>query len=102
MIDKMERKFNIFETMTLVTTVYYLGKFLRAKIKFLSKYCITAPVVGGLIFAIVMLILKVTNIATIMLDTTLQNLFMIAFFASVDFTASFKVLKSGGLRLLCF
>ena len=98
----MELKFNIFETMALVTVVYYLGKFLRTKIKFLSKYCIPAPVVGGLVFAIVMLILKLTNIATIMLDTTLQNLFMTAFFASVGFTASFKVLKSGGIKVAMF
>ena len=98
----MELKFNIFETMSLVTVVYYLGKFLRTKIKFLSKYCIPAPVVGGLVFAIVMLILKLTNIATIMLDTTLQNLFMTAFFASVGFTASFKVLKSGGIKVAMF
>ena len=69
----MELKFNIFETMALVTVVYYLGKFLRTKIKFLSKYCIPAPVVGGLVFAIVMLILKLTNIATITLDTSMAT-----------------------------
>lgn len=98
----MELKFNIFETMALVTAVYYLGKFLRNKIKFLSKYCIPAPVVGGLVFAIVMLILRLTNIATITLDTTLQNLFMTAFFASIGFTASFKVLKGGGIKVAMF
>ena len=98
----MELEFNIFETMALVTAVYYLGKFLRNKIKFLSKYCIPAPVVGGLVFAIVMLILRLTNIATITLDTTLQNLFMTAFFASIGFTASFKVLKGGGIKVAMF
>lgn len=98
----MELKFNIFETMALVTAIYYLGKYLRRKVNFLSKYCIPAPVVGGLVFAIIMLILKITNIATITLDTTLQNLFMTAFFASVGFTASFKVLKSGGIKVAMF
>lgn len=98
----MELNFNIFETMAVVTVVYYLGKYLRTKIKFLAKYCIPAPVVGGLVFAIFMLILKLTNIATITLDTTLQNLFMTAFFASVGFTASFKVLKSGGIKVAMF
>lgn len=98
----MELKLNLFETMALVTVVYYLGKFLRNKVKFLSKYCIPAPVIGGLVFAIIMLFLKITNIATITLDTTLQNLFMTAFFASVGFTASFKVLKSGGIKVAVF
>lgn len=86
----MELKFNIFETMALVTVVYYLGKFLRTKIKFLSKYCIPAPVVGGLVFAIVMLILKLTNIATITLDTTLQNLFMTAFLLALVLQQALK------------
>lgn len=98
----MELKFNIFETMALVTAVYYLGKYLRTKIKFLSKYCIPAPVVGGLVFAIITLILKLTNIATISMDTTLQNLFMTAFFASVGFTASLKILKNGGIKVAIF
>lgn len=98
----MELKFDIFETMALVTAVYYLGKYLRTRVKVLSKYCIPAPVVGGLVFAIITLILKLTNIATITLDTTLQNLFMTAFFASVGFTASLKILKNGGIKVAMF
>lgn len=98
----MELKFNLFETMALVTSVYYLGKYLREKVRFLSKYCIPAPVVGGLVFAIIMLVLKLTNIANITLDITLQNLFMTTFFASVGFTASFKVLKNGGIKVGIF
>ena len=59
---KMQITLNIFETMALVTAIYYLGKFLRTKVNFLSKYCIPAPVVGGLVFAIITLILKLTNL----------------------------------------
>ena len=99
---KMQITLNIFETMALVTAIYYLGKFLRTKVNFLSKYCIPAPVVGGLVFAIITLILKLTNLATITLDTTLQNLFMTMFFASVGFTASFKILKNGGIKVIMF
>ena len=62
----------------------------------------TSPVIGGLLFALVMLFLKITNLATITLDTTLQNLFMTTFFASVGFTASFKILKNGGIKVAMF
>ena len=48
----MELNLDIFQTMALVTIVFYLGTYLRKKVKFLSKYCIPAPVVGGLLFAI--------------------------------------------------
>lgn len=98
----MELNLDIFQTMALVTIVFYLGTYLRKKVKFLSKYCIPAAVVGGLLFSIVMLILKITNIVTITLDTTLQNLFMTTFFASVGFTASFKILKNGGIKVAMF
>lgn len=98
----MELKLDIFQTMALVSVVFYLGTYFRKKIEILSKYCIPAPVIGGLLFALVMLFLKLTNLATIKLDTTLQDLFMTTFFASIGFTASFKILKSGGIKVAKF
>lgn len=98
----MELKFDIFETMALATVVFYLGKYLKKKVKALSKYCIPAAVIGGIIFALLMLILKITNIATINLDITLQNIFMTAFFTSIGYTASLKILKKGGIKVVIF
>ncbi|MEG0296238.1 MAG: sodium/glutamate symporter [Clostridium sp.] len=98
----MELKFDIFQTMALATVVFYLGLYLRKKIKVLEKYCIPAPVIGGLIFALITLILRISNIATITLDITLQNIFMTAFFTSVGYTASLKVLKKGGIKVGIF
>ena len=93
---------DIFETMALATIVFYIGLYLRKKVKLLSKYCIPAPVIGGLLFAVLVLILRITNMATINLDITLQSVFMTAFFTSVGYTASLKVLKKGGLKVGIF
>lgn len=98
----MELNFNIYETMALVSIILYIGKYMRNKFSLLSKYCIPPSVVGGFIFALLILILKLTNIATINLDTTLQNVFMTAFFTSIGFTASFKILKQGGIKVFIF
>ena len=98
----MEFNLNIYETMALVSLVFYMGKYIRNKFSILSKYCIPPSVVGGFIFAILILILKLTNIATINLDTTLQELFMTAFFTSIGFTASLKILKQGGIKVVSF
>lgn len=98
----MEFNLNIYETMALVSLVFYMGKYIRNKFSILSKYCIPPSVVGGFIFAILILILKLTNIATINLDTTLQELFMTAFFTSIGFTASLKILKQGGMKVFLF
>ena len=98
----MEIKFDIFETMAIATVVFYLGLYLRKKIRFLSKYCIPAPVIGGLIFAIITLIFRLTGYITISFDITLQNIFMTAFFTSVGYTASLKILKQGGVKVGIF
>lgn len=98
----MDIKLDIFQTMALATAVFYFGVYLRKKTKVLEKYCIPAAVVGGVIFSLLIFALKVTNIATITLDTTLQNVFMNAFFTSIGFTASLKSLKNGGIRVAIF
>ena len=98
----MEITFNVFETMALATLVFYLGKYLREKIKILSKYCIPAPVIGGIVFSVLVLILRLVANINITIDTSLQNLFMSTFFASIGFTASFKILKAGGIKVVMF
>ncbi|MGL4875764.1 MAG: sodium/glutamate symporter [Clostridium sp.] len=98
----MHLKLDIFQTMAIATCMFYLGKYLRNKVKFLNKYCVPAPVIGGLIFSIFVLILKLTNIATIDLDMTLQSVFMTAFFTTVGYTASVKILKKGGIKVGLF
>lgn len=98
----MEIKLDIFQTMALATIVFNFGAYIREKIKVLKKYCIPSAVVGGLIFAILVLVLRITNLATITLDTTLQSIFMTAFFTSIGYTASLKVLKKGGIKVGVF
>lgn len=93
---------DIYETMALVSIVFYIGKYLRNKFSILNKYCIPPSVVGGFVFALFILLFNMTGIATINLDTTLQNIFMTAFFTSIGFTASFKILKQGGTKVITF
>lgn len=93
---------DIYETMALVSIVFYMGKYLKTKFSILIKYCIPPAVVGGFIFALFILILNITHVATITLDTTLQNIFMTTFFTSIGFTASIKVLKQGGIKVITF
>ena len=55
-----------------------------------------------MIFSILMLIFKLNGILTITLDTTLQQVFMTAFFTSVGYTASLRALKQGGGKVIVF
>ena len=98
----MELNLNLYETLALVSIIFYLGKYIRKKFSILSKYCIPPSVVGGFIFSLVTLFLYQTNLAAINLDTSLQNLFMTTFFTSIGFTASFALLKQGGKKVITF
>lgn len=93
---------DVYKTMALVSIIFYLGRYIRNKFSFIKKYCIPPAVVGGFIFALFVLLCNITGFATINLDTSLQNIFMTAFFTSIGFTASFKILKQGGLKVVTF
>ena len=57
---------------------------------------------GGLIFAILHVILRSMGILEFNMDTTLQTVFMTAFFCSVGYMAAFKELKKGGIGVVKF
>ena len=93
---------DMYQTIAVAVVVLILGAFLKRKISFLEKFCIPAPVIGGLIFAIFTLICYSTGILEIDFDDTLKEVCMVFFFTSVGFQANLKVLKSGGKPLLIF
>lgn len=92
----------MYQTIAVAVVVLILGAFLKRKISFLEKFCIPAPVIGGLIFAIFTLICYSTGILEIDFDDTLKEVCMVFFFTSVGFQANLKVLKSGEKPLLIF
>lgn len=93
---------DMIQSIGLAIILLLIGRKCRKKIKFLDKFCIPSPVVGGLLFAILTLILKELNILQFKFDDILQNFFMTMFFTSVGFNASLKVLKKGGVQVLVF
>ena len=79
-----------------------VGKLLRARIKFFRDFAIPAPVIGGFLFAIINLVLRINNIMVIEFDETLRSFFMIIFFTSIGYNASIKTLKAGGPLVIKF
>lgn len=98
----MTLKLDMIQTLALAIVVYYIGSWIKTKVTILDKFCIPSPVVGGLIFAILNLILTESNIMTITLDSTLKNPFMLAFFTTIGLGASFKLIKQGGVQVGLF
>lgn len=98
----MKIQLDMYQTLAVAVLVLLLGNYLKKKIYFLQKFCIPAPVIGGLLFAIMTCICYVTGIAEFSFDDTLREVCMVFFFTSVGFQANLKVLKSGGKSLIVF
>ena len=98
----MKIQLDMYQTLAVAVLVLMLGSFLRRRISFLEKFCIPAPVIGGLLFAIMTCIGHVSGIADFSFDDTLREVCMVFFFTSVGFQANLKVLKKGGKSLAVF
>lgn len=90
------------QTMALAVIVLYLGKTINNTFKFLKENCIPDAVTGGTLFSILTLIGHETGILSFVFEDTLRDVFMIAFFTTVGFSASIKLLKKAGLPVLMF
>lgn len=94
--------FNMIQSIGLAVIFLLVGKSVKNNISLFSKYAIPSPVIGGLIFSIVHMILRQSNIVVFEFDSTLQTFFQTMFFCTVGFNASLKMLKIGGKKILIF
>ena len=98
----MKIELDMYQTLALAVLVLMLGKFLRERVRLLERFCIPAPVIGGVLFAIFTCVCYVTGAAEFAFDDTLKEVCMVMFFTSVGFQANLKVLKSGGRAMAVF
>jgi glutamate:Na+ symporter, ESS family len=68
----------------------------------LSRLNIPAPVIGGLLVALAILLGRQWNVALVSFDTRLQTPLMIAFFTAIGCNASVSLLKASGRQVVLF
>ena len=68
----------------------------------IKKMFPTVPVLGGIFFAILALIGYKAGLFYLTFDSSLKDLLMMAFFTSIGFTASFRMLVHGGISVVIF
>lgn len=95
-------KVDMITTLTIAVLLLFLGYAIRKKVKFFERFCIPAPVIGGLLFSLTAFILRQNNVIAFSMDTTFQSPFMIAFFTTVGLGASFGLVKRGGKPLVIY
>jgi glutamate:Na+ symporter, ESS family len=94
-------KLDLLQTLTLSAVLFFLGLELRKRIKWLDRLNIPAAVVGGLIFALLVLAGR-DRFLSVQLDTAAQPLLSVAFFCTIGMGASLALLRAGGLQVVIF
>ncbi|RIM39494.1 sodium/glutamate symporter [Staphylococcus capitis] len=90
-------------TLCLACVLYLIGQSIINHVSILRRICIPAPVIGGLLFSILVAILDSLHIVKIKLDTSfIQDFFMLAFFTTIGLGASLKLFKIGGKVMLLY
>ncbi|OLA27990.1 MAG: sodium/glutamate symporter [Faecalibacterium sp. CAG:82-related_59_9] len=98
----MQITLDMYQTLAAAVVVLALGRFLRGRVRLLERFCIPAPVIGGVLFAIFTCVCYGTGIAEFAFDDILKEVCMVFFFTSVGFQANLKVLRSGGTEMIVF
>ncbi len=90
------------QTLAFAGVALLAGEGMRRLVPVLARYNLPAPVLGGLLVAIVVLVARGQGTTLVQFDTTLQSPLMIAFFTTIGFGASLSLLRVGGVQVLIF
>jgi len=89
-------------TLAAAGLVLFAGYAIQRRVYVLSRHNIPAPVIGGLVVALLLTALRALGQEAVRFDTTLQPPLMIAFFTSIGFGASVPLLRAGGPAVAVF
>lgn len=92
--------FGLVETLALCGLLLFLGYILQARIPGLARLNIPAPVIGGLLAAVVVAVIRAQGGPAPQFDTTLQRPLLVAFFTTLGFSASYSLLRTGGTQVV--
>lgn len=98
----MHVSFGAYYTLIFAVLVLLLGKLMTRHIRFLRNFNIPEPVSGGLVAAATIFLLHETTGLTVGFESSLQDAFMLVFFASIGLSANLSKLREGGMALLIF
>ena len=94
-------KLDLLQTLSLAGLVYFGGIQLRKRVAWLDRLNIPAAVVGGLLFTLMVVVLRTAGVS-VQFDTALQSTLSVAFFTSIGMSASLALLRVGGIQVFIF
>src|SRR5687768_6804644 len=88
-------RFDMVQTVAVAGIVLFPGHDIRRRDGVFQRFGIPAPVVGGLLFAGLAVMLRRAGLVAFQPDTTLQSPLMLAWFTTVGLGAGFGLLRRG-------
>ncbi|HEX8494709.1 MAG TPA: sodium/glutamate symporter [Pyrinomonadaceae bacterium] len=92
-------KLDLVLTLALSALFLYFGYLIQRRVSFLRKSSIPAAAIGGLLFALIVLLLRARGTLGFTLDTTLRAPLQTIFFTTIGLGATLSLLRAGGWRL---
>jgi ESS family glutamate:Na+ symporter len=93
---------DIYTTLALAAAALVIGNFVVKRSAFLSRYSIPDAVVGGMLFALLITLLRIAAGVEVAFDGGLLTPLNVMFFTSVGLSADARALAKGGKLLLVF
>ena len=87
-------------TLILALVTLFIGKGVRAGIPWLKRIALPDAVVGGLLVALLILVLHVVSAVDLRFDKAIRDLLLLIFFATIGLSAKLGMLATGGRPLL--
>jgi len=94
-------RLDLLQTLAVAAVVLFVGLQLRRRIQILDRLNIPSAVVGGLVFAMLVLVAR-DRVLNLELDTAMQPTLNVAFFTTIGMGASVAVLRAGGAQVGTF
>lgn len=94
-------KLNAIQILALSCFGLVMGTWIKRRLPILDFLNIPAAIVGGLIYATLILLLR-DRVVNFEMDLVLQGILMVAFFTTIGMSASFALVKKGGPQVLLF
>ena len=88
------------EVIIVAVTVWFAGTFITNRVPLLKRYSIPVAVTGGLLFSIVVAVIRGVFDLTVSLNLELRDLLLLTFFTTIGLSARFRVLLDGGKALV--
>jgi len=93
---------DIAQTVGIAAVLLVVGDFIKSRVSVLSRYFIPGPIIGGVLFSLLALLGHETNTFTIQFYDNMRAFLLLVFFTTIGFSASFELLKKGGIGVALF